>query len=62
MSTVRVTVDPELCMGSGTCMAIAPEVFDMDEGAAYPRQDRVEPSSTLKAAISRCPAAAISAL
>ena len=56
---VRVTVDPELCMGSGTCMAVAPALFEMsDGGTALPLQ-RVVWSAKLDEAISRCPTGAI---
>lgn len=57
---VRVTVDPELCMGSGTCMAVAPALFDMgDAGSAQPLQSVVERSAKLDEAVSRCPTGAI---
>lgn len=29
---VRVEVDPNICEGHGQCNAIAPEVYDLDEG------------------------------
>ena len=36
-TAARVKVDPELCMGSGTCLAVAPALFEMGEnGAARP--------------------------
>ena len=35
-NAVRVMVDPERCMGSGTCMAVAPALFEMgDDGLAH---------------------------
>ena len=59
-NAVRVTVDPELCMGSGTCMAVAPALFDMgDDGTAKPLQSVVERSAKLDEAVSRCPTGAI---
>ncbi len=62
MSGVRVTIDPELCMGSGTCLAVAANLFDMgDVGVAKPRRSIVDPSTTLDEAITRCPTAAITA-
>jgi ferredoxin len=62
MSGLRITVDPELCMGSGTCMAVAPALFDMrDEGTACPQQPVTERSEKLDEAISRCPTGAIEA-
>lgn len=29
---MRVEVDPNICAGHGQCNAIAPEVYDLDEG------------------------------
>ncbi len=60
---MRVKVDPELCLGSGTCMAVAPALFEMgDAGTAQPLQSVVEPrSAKLDEAISRCPTGAIEA-
>ena len=61
-TAARVTVDPELCMGSGTCMAVAPALFEMgDDGTARPLQSVVEPSAKVDEAISRCPTGAIEA-
>ena len=34
---VDVTVDPELCMGSGDCVRIAPAAFNLDEDAGISR-------------------------
>ncbi|MBV8179579.1 MAG: ferredoxin [Mycobacterium sp.] len=59
---VQVTVDPELCMGSGTCMAVAPALFDMGgDGTAIPLRPLVEQSAKLDEAVSRCPTSAIGA-
>jgi ferredoxin len=60
MSGVRVTVDPELCMASGTCMSVAPALFDMgDAGTAVPLRPVVERSAKVDEAVSRCPTGAI---
>ena len=56
----RVTVDPELCVGSGTCIAVAPALFEMsDGGTALPLQRVVGWSAELDKAVSRCPTSAI---
>ena len=61
-AATRVTVNSELCMGSGTCMAVAPTLFDMgDDGTARLLEPIVERSATVDAAISRCPTGAIEA-
>lgn len=31
VSTMRVSIDEELCAGHGRCYALAPEVFDSDD-------------------------------
>jgi ferredoxin len=60
---VRITVDREICTGSGTCIAVAQTLFDIgDDGTAYPQQSVVEPTMKLDEAISRCPTGAIGAL
>jgi ferredoxin len=57
---VRVTVDPERCMGSGTCLAVAPGLFEIgSNGTAEPVHPLAEPTKTLDMAVSRCPTAAI---
>jgi ferredoxin len=61
-NAVRVAVDPKLCMGSGTCMAVAPALFEMGhDGTAIPLRSLVEQSAKLDAAVSRCPTGAIGA-
>ncbi len=59
---MQVTLDAELCIGSGSCEELAPQVFQMsDEGIAIviepnPPSDLAE--ATLQATAS-CPTAAI---
>jgi ferredoxin len=61
-STVRVTVDAQMCLGSGTCVAVAPALFDMGEdGTARPLQSVIKSGEQLDTAISRCPTGAIAA-
>ena len=31
MTVTRVTIDPELCIGSGECVRLAPSAFRIDE-------------------------------
>jgi ferredoxin len=41
-------------------MAVAPDLFDMDEsGTAHPRHPTIDPDPKLLRAISRCPTSAI---
>ncbi len=60
MSIVRVAVDAESCMASGTCMSVAPNLFDMgDRGTAIPLHPVIERGAALDEAVSRCPTGAI---
>ncbi len=57
---VHVVVDPQLCMGSGTCLAVAPDLFEIGAaGISEPRAAAVEQNDTLTMAINRCPTGAI---
>jgi ferredoxin len=59
-AAVQVTVDPARCVASGTCIAIAPTLFDMsDTGTAEPLRAFLAPNAKLDEAVSRCPAGAI---
>ncbi len=59
-TAARVMVNPELCMGSGTCIAVAAALFDMgDDGTARPLQSLVDGNAKLAEAVSRCPTGAI---
>jgi ferredoxin len=59
---VRVTVDPELCIGTAECVRIVPDGFRIDEvrGVSVPadRADRADPIR-LAAAVRSCPMGAI---
>jgi len=58
----KVTVDKDLCIGSASCVAVLPEVFDLGEdGKAYVKEGSVasaDPEAILDAARS-CPVNAI---
>jgi ferredoxin len=56
----RVTVDADLCIGSGSCVMQAPEAFEL--GAARqscPRHEVQAPSDTVLEAAENCPVEAI---
>lgn len=60
---MRVIVDFDRCISSGSCTRAAPEVFELrDDGFLYVLQD--EPGEELRAAVEEaadlCPTAAIS--
>lgn len=54
-----VTVDGDLCQGSGVCAAAAPGHFRLDDGRSRPVQDVVEPDDIVLDAAETCPAEAI---
>jgi len=60
--TVKIVADKHKCIGAGTCVVIAPELFDQDdEGivevlAEEPREDQL---GVLNEAIEYCPAQAL---
>lgn len=65
MSTVRVRVDRDACVGGGLCVLLAPEVFDQSEEdgrvllTAEPDQDDRAVLDAVVSAGYRCPAGAI---
>lgn len=62
---MHVTVDPEVCVGSGQCALAAPEVFDQDERVGTVVLIDDQPPAALhevvREAVSRCPTRAITA-
>jgi len=55
----RPVVDQEKCIGCGTCVALCPEVFDLNkEGKSYVKNP--EGKCNLKEVVEACPAGAIS--
>ena len=62
---MKVTVDAELCIGSGMCALTAPAVFDQDPAEAVvvlldPEPPPEQHEAVLQA-VQRCPAAVIQA-
>jgi ferredoxin len=58
--TVRITVDRELCMGSGNCQFWAPGVFDIDDdGVAVVVDPAAAPEDRVVLAADGCPTKAI---
>jgi len=60
---MNVTVDQEKCCGAGTCVLVAPDVFDQGEDDGIVILLEAQPTPDLHAAVreaaSVCPAAAI---
>lgn len=60
---MRVVVDANLCEANGLCMAVAPEVFELDEqDELVVLQEHPDESlrSAVMAAVGQCPRQAIS--
>ncbi|WP_420719200.1 ferredoxin [Streptomyces sp. NRRL S-1521] len=64
MSSVRIEVDVERCVGAGMCALTAPAVFTQDDegfGAVLARQDASAASHpAVREAIRACPVGAVS--
>lgn len=57
---LEITIDRELCMGSGNCSFWAPGVFDLDdEGIAFVVDASAQPVATVVLAAQGCPTQAI---
>ncbi|WP_023591363.1 ferredoxin [Streptomyces thermolilacinus] len=54
-----VEVDPGLCMGSGMCAALAPELFRLEGTYAEPVRARIPQDERALDAADSCPALAI---
>ena len=60
---MRVAVDRELCVGSGACEALAPDVFEVDDdGVLVVRQETPDEDeqSDVRDAVTACPTRALS--
>jgi ferredoxin len=58
----RIVIDRSLCSGFGSCVELAPEIFELDgEGLASVRVGTSDDAAVLDAA-SSCPMAAISVI
>jgi ferredoxin len=58
----RVTVDPELCVGTAECVRLAPQAFEIDEhrGVSVPRPGAASTElAVLQEAAFNCPTRAI---
>lgn len=56
----RIEVDRELCIGAASCMAIAPEIFELDgENKAIVKTNAPMDSANILDAAKSCPVLAI---
>ena len=59
---MKVTVDSDICVGTGSCVSLCPEVFELgDAGVAIVKVAEVPPESeaACREAIDACPVEAI---
>lgn len=63
MTKVKIIVNRDMCISAASCVAIAPEIFELDsEGKAYPKIAETEDEILIqkaKDAASNCPTNAI---
>jgi ferredoxin len=58
--TIEISIDRELCMGSGNCAFWAPGVFDLDDdGIAIVLDPTAQPEDKILMAAQGCPTQAI---
>lgn len=59
---MKVSVDQDVCIGSGNCMAIAPDIFQVKDGVAHVRIGTVPEGleGQAREAMDNCPVQAIS--
>lgn len=56
----KLVVDKEKCVGAQACVAIAPEVFELDDnGKSQVKDQKGAGESKIKDAINACPVGAI---
>ncbi len=57
----KLKIDPQNCIGCGTCVLIAPDFFKMDEsrGKAVIKKQPDKITEEIKEAITSCPTGAI---
>ncbi len=57
---MKVTIDKNLCLGCGTCVAIAPKSFKLgNDGKAEVIEPMGDKETAIKEAIDSCPVSAI---
>jgi ferredoxin len=56
----RIEIDPRICVGSATCIAVAPDHFAFDDDdRSQPVLEMAEPDSALLTAAQMCPTGAL---
>lgn len=61
MSRWKISVDKDLCISSGMCVALAPDRFVLDERQrSGPVEAEIDPDELVRDAAASCPSEAIS--
>ena len=61
MAIKEIKIDQELCIGCGSCEALASKAFELKDGKSIVKADwQKENAENVKTAIQSCPVAAIS--
>ena len=55
----RISVDQNLCQGTGLCSSVAPKNFELRSGHSYPIEVEVDPHDDVVDAAEGCPVEAI---
>jgi ferredoxin len=55
----RITVDQNVCQGTGLCSSVAPKHFELRSGLSHPIDPEVEPHDDVIDAAEGCPVEAI---
>lgn len=56
---MKVTVDKNICIGCGACVAVAPKSFKLKAGKAEPIDPPKDKEETIQEAADSCPVQAI---
>ena len=58
---MKIKIDRDLCIGAGTCVALAPNTFELDDElkATLKDNDKKDPEEGILAAAKSCPTLAI---
>jgi ferredoxin len=55
----RISVDQDVCQGTGLCASVAAKFFELRDGYSEPIEDEVEPDEDVVDAAEGCPVEAI---
>lgn len=58
--TWELKIDEKVCMTTGMCAALAPDLFELGDTHAFPLKPEIEPDELALDAADQCPALAIS--